>query len=129
MPIGTGYTAKYLCSQVYMANRDPHQVFENDVKPTNPLFEAMTFELNRNEKISYIKKVSGFWKPTTAIYREGFGCTQLVDTTRQELLDPGEGGNAPENFQYRFDLAGRRKGGFICCAKGSRYKKKLKRCD
>ena len=38
LPIGTGYSAKYLCSQVFMANRDSLRVFENDVKPTHPLF-------------------------------------------------------------------------------------------
>ena len=32
LPTGAGYTAKYICSQVFLAQRDPAVVFEKDVK-------------------------------------------------------------------------------------------------
>ena len=37
MPIGSGYSAKYVCSQVFLADRDPDSVFKNDVQPTMPI--------------------------------------------------------------------------------------------
>jgi len=50
MPTGTGYSAKYICSQVFLAERDPAVVFENDVKPTHPLFGVIKFKVNRDTK-------------------------------------------------------------------------------
>ena len=46
LPIGTGYTAKYLCSQVFLAQRDAKVVFQYDVKPTNPLFALVDFQVD-----------------------------------------------------------------------------------
>ena len=32
IPIGTGYVAKYLCSNTFISQRDPAVVFEQDIK-------------------------------------------------------------------------------------------------
>lgn len=85
MPTGTGYSAKYICSQVFLANRDPMIVFEKDVKPTHPLFGAIKTEVNY-EKKTVTAKGFGFWSPMTAVYRDGCGCTLAVDTSIDELL-------------------------------------------
>ncbi|MCJ7771744.1 MAG: hypothetical protein MUP22_01270, partial [Desulfobacterales bacterium] len=90
MPTGTGYSAKYICSQVFLANRDPATVFENDVKPTHPLFGAIKTEVNRENK-TVTAKGFGFWSPMTAVYREGCGCTLAVDTPIEELLNQSKG--------------------------------------
>jgi CubicO group peptidase (beta-lactamase class C family) len=90
MPIGNGYAAKYVCSQVFLANRNPEIVFENDVKPTNPLFAMMSVSVNYDNK-TVTSKGFGFWRPLTAVYRDGFGCTLAIDSTREELLQQAEG--------------------------------------
>jgi CubicO group peptidase (beta-lactamase class C family) len=85
LPIGTGYSAKYLCSQVFLADRNPKLVFETDIKPTHFLFRPVTHRVDYERK-TVTAKAFGFWKPMTAVYREGCGCTLIVDTTRDELL-------------------------------------------
>lgn len=89
MPIGTGYSAKYICSQVFLAQRDPVQVFENDVKPTHPLFKPVSLKVDMENK-TVTSAAFGFWKSMTAVYREGCGCTLAVDTTREALLAQSE---------------------------------------
>ncbi len=84
--IGTGYSAKYICSQVFLANRNPDLVFENDIKPTHPLFQPIRSSVDYENK-TVTSKAFGFWKPMTAVYREGCGCTLAIDTTREELLE------------------------------------------
>jgi len=41
IPIGTGYVAKYLCSSTFISGRDPVSVFEEDIKPVNPLAKVI----------------------------------------------------------------------------------------
>jgi len=84
MPIGTGYSAKYVCSQVFLAGRDPDQVFEQDVKPTHILFQPVRVKVDRKNK-TITATAFGSWKPMTAVYREGCGCTLIVDTDREAL--------------------------------------------
>ncbi len=84
--IGTGYSAKYICSQVFLADRNPDLVFENDIKPTHPLFQPIRSSVDYENK-TVTSKAFGFWKPMTAVYREGCGCTLAIDTTREELLE------------------------------------------
>lgn len=90
MPTATGYSAKYICSQVFLADRDPVAVFENDVKPTHPLFAVVKAKIDREEK-TVTAKGFGFWNPMTAVYREGCGCTLAVDSSREELLKQAQG--------------------------------------
>ena len=78
MPIGSGYSAKYVCSQVFLADRDPDSVFKNDVQPTNPLFLLFSNDVDYSLK-TVTSKGLGFWHPKTAVYREGFGCTLAID--------------------------------------------------
>ncbi len=84
LPIGTGYTAKYICSQVFLAGRNPDQVFEKDVKPTHVLFQLVRPIVDVKNKM-VTAAAFGFWKPMTAIYREGCGCTLMKDTDKDRL--------------------------------------------
>ncbi len=86
LPIGTGYSAKYVCSQVFLAGRNPDQVFQKEVLPTHPMFRLVRLTVD-NENKMVTAKGFGFWKPMTAVYRPGCGCTLLVDTDRQTLVD------------------------------------------
>ncbi len=89
LPIGTGYSAKYICSQVFLAGRDPGPVFENEVVPTHPLFKTVSFQVDYDTQ-TVTAAAFGFWKSMTAVYREGCGCTLAVDTDRDTLLAQAE---------------------------------------
>ncbi len=84
LPIGTGYSAKYICSQVFLAGKNPDQVFEKDVKPTHILFQLVKPVVDEKNK-TVTAAAFGFRKPMTAMYREGCGCTLMVDTDRDRL--------------------------------------------
>ena len=84
LPIGTGYTARYLCSHVFLQNRDADEIFNREIKPTNPLFRTVSYEVDSENKI-VITKAFGIFKKTLAIYREGCGCTLIINTTIEEL--------------------------------------------
>ena len=82
LPIGTGYAAKYLCSSTFMSLRDPEIVFEQDVRPVNPLANFIKWQINREEQSV---TASAFGVKSTAIYRKGCGCT-LVNGISKEAL-------------------------------------------
>jgi len=83
--IGSGYAAKYLCSQVYMADRDPNLVFEEDIVPTHFLFSFVKHRVNPDDQ-TVTANAFGFLSPVTAVYREGCGCTLAVDTSVEDLV-------------------------------------------
>lgn len=89
LPIGTGYTAKYICSQVFLAGRNPGQVFEEDIKPSHILFRPIISNVDYAAK-TVTAKAFGFAKPQTALYREGCGCTLVVDTDFKTLKKQAE---------------------------------------
>jgi CubicO group peptidase (beta-lactamase class C family) len=95
LPIGTGYSAKYICSQVFLADRDPELVFEKEVKPTHLLFQLVNPKVNYENK-TVTSKAFGLWKPMTAVYREGCGCTLAVDASQDELRDQAKQIHLPE---------------------------------
>ena len=90
-PIGSGYYAKYLCSQLFVSGReDVERIVEEEIKPTNPLFGMVSHELDREEKT--IRAVTlGLFSPTLAIYRPEVGCTLAVKVTREELMAQVQG--------------------------------------
>ncbi len=89
LPIGTGYSAKYICSQVFLAGRDPDLVFDQEVKPTHPLFRLVKISVDENKR-QVTASAFGFWKTMTAVFRDECGCTLAVDTSREELLSQAE---------------------------------------
>jgi hypothetical protein len=97
LPIGNGYTAKYLCSQVFLAGRDDGYVFEHEVKPTNGLFSLVSHSVDCKDKTVTAMGL-GFRKPLTAVYRDGFGCTLAIDSTRDELLKQVQGALPRKNM-------------------------------
>jgi CubicO group peptidase (beta-lactamase class C family) len=83
LPIGTGHVAKTLCSNVFIAKRNPATVFREDIAPAHFLFAIMKFDVNREEK-SVTSTSNGFFE-TKAIFREGCGCTVVEGTAEEEL--------------------------------------------
>ncbi len=86
LPIGTGYTAKYLCSHVFLANRNPEKLYEREIKPTHILFSLVNYDIDYSKKI-VTTRAFGFFKKTIALYREGVGCTGVINSTLEELIE------------------------------------------
>jgi CubicO group peptidase (beta-lactamase class C family) len=92
MPIGTGHAAKTLCSNVFISERDPQQVFTEDIAPVHMLFALTRFTVDREEK-SVTSTAFGIFK-TKAIFRPGCGCTVVnqtgeTDLRRQSFMQTG----------------------------------------
>lgn len=83
MPIGTGYVAKYICSSTFISQRDPQTVFREDVVPVNPLARLVDFDIDPDGQSVRADSFGLF--PMTAIYRDGCGCTLVVDTTAAQM--------------------------------------------
>jgi CubicO group peptidase (beta-lactamase class C family) len=83
LPVGAAYTAKYLCSSTFISKRNPQVVFQEDVAPINPLLKPVDWRVNR-EKKSVSADYLGFFA-TTAIYREGCGCSLVLGTTEEKM--------------------------------------------
>jgi CubicO group peptidase (beta-lactamase class C family) len=75
--VGSGYAAKIVCSNVFIARRDPDQVLAEDVQaPGHPLLRLMRVEVDRDAK-HVGAALFGSVAPSEAVYREGTGCTVL----------------------------------------------------
>jgi CubicO group peptidase (beta-lactamase class C family) len=83
MPIGTGHAAKTICSNVFISQRDPQQVFTEDIAPVHMLFAPIRFSVDRDEK-SVTSTALGIFK-TKAVFRPGCGCTVVKKTTEPDL--------------------------------------------
>ncbi len=73
VPVATGYTAKYVCSAVFVSGRDPREVFDRDVAPVNVLARAIDVAVDRDARTVTARSLGLF--RSTAVYREGCGCT------------------------------------------------------
>ncbi|WP_375691743.1 serine hydrolase domain-containing protein [Pseudooceanicola sp. LIPI14-2-Ac024] len=77
--VGTNYSAKIVCSNVFIAGRDPDDVLAVDVQaPGHPLLKYISVEANP-EAGTVKAKVFGFFAPAISQYREGLGCTNVQD--------------------------------------------------
>ena len=83
LPVGTGHVAKTICSNVFIAKRNPEAVFREDIAPVHFLFAIMKFDVNKTEK-SVTSTSCGFFE-TKAIFREGCGCTVIKGTAESDL--------------------------------------------
>ena len=80
LPIITGYPAKYLCSAVFVSNRDQAEVEAMDLHFSFIKYTKNTVDLQDSSVIS-----SFLWGKSKAIYRRGFGTTLLRDVSEEEL--------------------------------------------
>ncbi|RYC12071.1 serine hydrolase domain-containing protein [Ciceribacter ferrooxidans] len=77
--VGTGYAAKIVCSNVFVAGRDPDEVLRVDVQaPGHPLLKLVGLDTDR-EKKRVTARLLGFIAPSSAVYREGLGCASAPD--------------------------------------------------
>lgn len=77
--VGTGYAAKIVCSNVFLAKRDGAQVLAQDVQaPGHPLLRTVHVDVDR-EQGSVTARLLRVFVPATAVYREGLGCVSVAD--------------------------------------------------
>lgn len=77
--VGTGYAAKIVCSNVFVAGRDPDEVLAVDVQaPGHPLLKLVGLDTDRENK-RVTARLLGFIAPNSAVYREGLGCASAPD--------------------------------------------------
>lgn len=84
LPVGAGYLAKALCSEVFVAGRDDPEIIFRDVGDIDPTFAWVSYRLDRAAG-----RAIGFVGPglaeTTAVYRAGVGCTIATGIDADEL--------------------------------------------
>jgi CubicO group peptidase (beta-lactamase class C family) len=75
--VGTSYSAKIVCSNRFIAGRDPGEILSIDVQaPGHPLLKFVSAVVNEEEK-AVTAHIFGFFAGATSVYREGLGCTNL----------------------------------------------------
>jgi len=74
--IGAGYTAKQICSGVFVGRLPEQFIVSTDVLPrlatVGPLAELLGYEVNHSQR-EVVARILG--QKVTAQYREGYGCT------------------------------------------------------
>ncbi len=79
LKVGNGYAAKIVCSNVFIAGRDPDAVLYDDVQaPGNPLLRLMRVEVDRDSG-RVTSRFMGMFAPSYALYRGALGCTSVPD--------------------------------------------------
>ncbi|TPL56385.1 serine hydrolase [Mesorhizobium sp. B2-4-2] len=112
--VGSGYSAKIVCSNVFVAGRDANEVLAVDVQaPGHPLLKLMRVSVDKNRG-TVSAGLLGFLGKSIAVFRDGLGCASVPDgdvgkarrtaihvepsATRQDALWPeGERVEASQN--------------------------------
>lgn len=77
--VGDGYAAKIVCSNIFVAGRDPDEVLKVDVQaPGHPLLKFVSVTVDREEQ-TVTARMFGFAAPGYAIHRQGLGCASVPD--------------------------------------------------
>lgn len=81
LKVGTNYSAKIVCSNVFIAGRDPDEVLTVDVQaPGHPLLKHVSIEVDR-EAHTVHARLFRFFAPATSQFRQGLGCTNVHGTS------------------------------------------------
>ncbi|MCL7998168.1 beta-lactamase family protein [Brucella sp. 21LCYQ03] len=87
LKVGTGYAAKIVCSNVFLANRDPQEVLALDVQaPGHPLLKFVDVSVD-NTSETVTSHIFGFFAPSKAVYRPGLGCANVHDADLRPSLN------------------------------------------
>lgn len=90
--VGDSYSAKIICSNRFIAHRDPQAVLSLDVQaPGHPLLKFVSATVD-DEKQTVTTHIFGFFAEAKAAYRDGLGCTNLprgYDMSALSGLSPG----------------------------------------
>jgi CubicO group peptidase (beta-lactamase class C family) len=92
--LGSGFLAQLLCSGTFVSRRDPQAVLSEDM--SGPGYELLWFFQPRVERESKRVSASMFGLGRrTAVFRDGLGCTLVVDRTEDELRAQAAGFFSP----------------------------------
>lgn len=93
--VGSGYAAKIVCSNVFLAGRDEAQVLAEDVQaPGHPLLRLMRVSVDRAGRMVEASLVGGI-ALSAAIFRPGLGCSVVPTGSQAADLSLPESGAAP----------------------------------
>jgi CubicO group peptidase (beta-lactamase class C family) len=93
--VAAGYSAKIVCSNVFIAGRDPDTVLEVDVQaPGHWILEYIEAQVDREAKTVTAGLLGSFGKGT-AVARDGFGCTSVPDGNLQGIQPVPDADAAP----------------------------------
>ncbi|NOD31876.1 MULTISPECIES: serine hydrolase domain-containing protein [Ruegeria] len=85
LKVGTNYSAKIVCSNVFIAGRDPEEVLAVDVQaPGHPLLKHVSIEVDREAQTVHAR-LFRFFAPATSQFRQGLGCTNVHATSLSAL--------------------------------------------
>lgn len=77
--VGANYTAKIVCSNVFLAGRDMNEVLKTDVQaPGHPLLKWMTIDVDRDKGLVRAN-LFGLFGHGLALFRPGTGCAVVTD--------------------------------------------------
>jgi CubicO group peptidase (beta-lactamase class C family) len=77
--VGTGYSAKTICSNVFLAGRDADEVLRVDVQsPGHPILKLVSVAADMSKGEVRTSLIGGI-APSKAIFRHGYGCTLVPD--------------------------------------------------
>mgnify|MGYP005806481431 CR=1 FL=1 len=83
--VGSGYSAKIVCSNVFIAGRDPNEVLAVDVQaPGHPLLRLMRVSVDKNRG-TVSAGLLGFLGKSVAVARDGLGCASVPDGARRSI--------------------------------------------
>lgn len=85
--VGDGYAAKIICSNVFIAGRDPDIVLAHDVQaPGNPLLRLVRASVDRDAGV-VTARILGLFAPGYAVYRGALGCASVPDGDLKAAVD------------------------------------------
>lgn len=89
--VGSGYSAKIVCSNVFLAGRDADEVLALDVQaPGHPLLRLMRVSVDRQAGV-VSAGLLGFLGTSVAVFRDGLGCANVPDgdiASAQAVIGP-----------------------------------------
>ncbi len=83
--VGTGYSAKTICSNVFIAGRNAKDILTIDVQaPGHPILKLVRAEADTSAGEVRASLIGGI-APSIAIYRDGYGCTLVPSGNRADI--------------------------------------------
>lgn len=89
LPIGTAYTAKHMCSGLFVSGLDKHLVLNRFIAPkVEPLPLLWNVKIDETQKtVTVSDKIFGSLFAASAVYRDNIGCTLLAQQNVGGTLD------------------------------------------
>ncbi|MBI1340162.1 serine hydrolase [bacterium] len=91
--VGSAYTAKAVCSGVFVSQMEPERVFSEEVEHLSPAISYVNYQIDREsgEVKASLMGLGG----RTAVYRDGTGCTLEIGGAPAPL------GDVPERHPFK----------------------------